>query len=416
MDKPHERNILAVYDLKDKAGRESFAGLLEMLERHGDWHLFVRHPGEDFTERDVQCLNGRSYDGFVITMPGTRKAMHALAQSKVPTVLVNITDRKLSARTDAVAFIWSDGADIGRHGAEHLLSCGTYRSVGYVHELQYEFYSYEREVAFRQTMIKAGYESLAFPPDKDFSSYQRRLCAWLRDLPKPAAIMAVSDMRAADVISACRAEGISVPGQVAVIGVDNDTAQHARCGMGISSILHNCRLMGQTAVRELEFLFDHPGRRGRPHEILIPVLDVAARSSTASSLSAAKLVRDALTFIEANRLRKLTRKDVVAHLGCSLPLAELRFRQIAGRTIRASIEIARLNEVNRRMRENSFSVRETATALGFSSANHLTRLYKRHFGRTITEVLGSQRETNGMLPSATPDARPITFTTKCKKS
>ena len=66
-------------------------------------------------------------------------------------------------------------------------------------------------------------------------------------------------------INACKAEDISVPTQVAVVGVDNDAAQHAKCGMSISSVILNMRSMGRTAVRELDFLFAHPKWRGRPH-------------------------------------------------------------------------------------------------------------------------------------------------------
>ena len=90
-------------------------------------------------------------------------------------------------------------------------------------------------------------------------------------------------------------------------------------------------------------------------------------------------------------MRNIGRNDVVAHLGCSLQLAELRFRQVAGKTIRAAIEEARMNEVNRRLRQEVFSVQETAKALGFTSANHLTRIYRRHFGRTISETLAAIR-------------------------
>lgn len=383
MGKDQELNILAVYNLRDKAGRDNFAGMLEAMSEKTDWHLYVLQPGECFTEADVLGRNGTVYDGFIVTMPGTPGAMRALARTKAPTVLVNITDRELSARTENTSFVWGDGADIGRRGAEHLLERGTYKSAGYVHELKYEFYSYEREVAFRARMKKARYASVQFPPDKDFSDYHRRLRVWLRDLPKPAAIMTVSDMRAADVINACRKEGIAVPEQVAVIGVDDDLAQHEKCGMGISSVRHNCRLMGETAARELEFLFRHPKRKGRPHEILIPVKDVVARESTARSLPAAKLVRNALDFIAANRMRNIGRNNVVAHLGCSLQLAELRFRQIAGTTIRMAIENARLEEAARRLR--SESVRQVAQEMGFTSANQLTRIYRRHFGKTISQ-------------------------------
>ena len=383
MGKRQELNILAVYSLRDKAGRDIFAGMLEAMSDKEEWHLFVRQPGKEFTARDVRGENGQKYDGFIVTMPGTPEAMQSLAKSTVPTVLVSIPNPETSARTTAVSSVWGDSADVGRKAAEHLLERGAYKSAGYVHELKYEFYSYEREVAFRARMKKAGYASVQFPPDKDFSDYHRRLRAWLRDLPKPAAIMTVSDMRAADVINACREEGIAVPEQVAVVGVDDDLAQHEKCGMGISSVRHNCRLMGETAARELEFLFRHPKRKGRPHEILIPVKDVVARESTARSLPAAKLVRNALDFIAANRMRNIGRNDVVAHLGCSLQLAELRFRQIAGTTIRMAIENARLEEAARRLR--SESVRQVAQEMGFTSANQLTRIYRRHFGKTITQ-------------------------------
>ena len=383
MKKDNEHNILAVYNLRDKAGRDNFAGMLEAMSEKADWHLYVLQPGECFTEADVLGRNGTVYDGFIVTMPGTPGAMRALVRTKAPTVLVNITDRELAARTESVSFVWGDGADIGRRGAEHLLERGAYKSVGFVHELKYEFYSYEREVAFRARMKKAGYASVQFPPDTDFSDYRRRLRTWLRDLPKPAAIMTVSDMRAADVINACREEGIAVPEQVAVVGVDDDLAQHEKCGMGISSVQHNCRLVGQTSARELEFLFKHPKRNGRPHEILVPVKDVIARESTARSLSAAKLVRNALDFIAANRTRNIGRHEVVAHLGCSLQLAELRFRQIVGTTIRMAIENARLEEAAKRLR--SESVRRVAQEMGFTSANQLTRIYRRHFGKTITQ-------------------------------
>jgi len=379
-----EHNVLAVYDLRDKAGRANFAGFLDAMSDASDWHLYVRQPGAEFTERDVLGLNGRTYDGFVVSMPGTEGAMRELAHSKVPTVLVNITDKRLSARTDDISFVWEDNADIGRQGAQHLLERGTYRSAGFVKEIESRYYSYEREVAFRASMKRAGLASQVLDPCESLADYPRRLREWLRNLPKPAAVMAVSDMRAADVINVCRAEGLAVPEQVAVIGVDNDVFQHEKCGMAISTILHDARLMGWMAAKELEFIFGHPRRKGRPHEILVPVKEVIPRESSARSLLAAKLVEHAIDFIQANRNRNICRADVVAHLGCSLQLAELRFRQIVGTTISATIEKARMDEVVRRLKSEPRSVRQIAKEMHFSSANQLSRIYKRHFGTTIT--------------------------------
>ena len=199
--------------------------------------------------------------------------------------------------------------------------------------------------------------------------------------------MAVSDMRAADVINACKAEGIPVPSQVSVIGVDYDISQHTKCEMSISSIVLNSHMMGQQAVRELDFLFKHPKRKGRPHEVLIPVKDVFTGESTSRSVSATRLVGIALDFISANCVHNLSPEDVVAHLGCSRRLVELRFPQVTNMTIRQAIEKARMEEAQRRLKTGE-STKSIIKAMQFTSANQFYRIYKRHFGHTLRQTDG----------------------------
>ena len=384
------RNVLAVYSLRDFACQEHFVGLLEEMFKTANWHLDTVRPGRFFTERELENEDGETFDGYILSMPGTDAVMKRIASSRTPTVLVNIMDRRLSARSDFVASVWTDNADIGLRAAEHLLDRGEYKSAGYVHELGVPFYSTERMSAFRARMKKNRLETSVFPENTDSRKrvsperFLEQLREWVRDLPKPAAIMTCSDMRAADVINACRAEGVSVPTQVAVVGVDNDAAQHAKCGMSISSVVLNMRTMGRTAVRELEFLFTHPKWRGRPHEILIPSKEVFSGESTARSVSAAKLVNMAQAFINGNRARRISPDDVAAHLGCSRKLAELRFSQICGTTLRMAIENARMEEAQNRLKRGE-AVADIVKAMGFTSANQFYRIYKRHFGRTIRQ-------------------------------
>ena len=375
-------NVLAVYSLLNRAGREHFSGILDAMSEKRSWHLSTVRPGRFFTEKDFVNENGDPFDGFILTLPGTDKAMEMLAKSHKPTILVNITDRRLCARTSAVSAVWLDNADVGRCAARHLLERGKYMSAGYVHEFCRPFWSEERMMAFRQAMRHGGCETSVFDDGPDFQSRLRR---WVCDLPKPAAVMACSDMRAADVIKACRAEGIAVPAQVAVIGVDNDSAEHERCGMGISSVDNNMRLMGNRAVRELAFLFQHPKWKGRPHEVLIPVSQVITRESTARQDIGAQLVSTALSFIAANRMHRLSPADVVSQLGCSRQLADLRFVQSTGTTIHKAIEKARMEEVQRRILSGR-SVNDIVKSMQFTSANQLYRIYKRHFGHTIRQT------------------------------
>ena len=144
-------------------------------------------------------------------------------------------------------------------------------------------------------------------------------------------------------------------------------------------------MMGRQAVRELDFLFRHPKWKGRPHEILIPANDVFAGESTARSVSATRLVNIALDFISANCTKDLSPNDVIAHLGCSRRLAELRLSQISGTTIHKAINAARLNEVQRRIRLGE-SVGSVVKAMHFASAKQLYQMYKRHFGHTTRQT------------------------------
>ena len=382
-------NVLAVYSLRYKAGREHFVGVLDEIADK-NWILSTIMPERFISAKELVNEFGEPYDGFILSMPGTDEVMTRIAQSNKPTVLVNITDRRLAARCDSVASVWLDNADIGRCAARHLIERGEYKSVGYAHGTKRNFYSTERMTAFRQVMKQGGYEISVFPDDDEFSDYLVRLRRWLKELPKPAAIMAVADMSAAKIINICKEEGFDVPSQVSLIGSDNDVSQHAKCGMSISSVCTNMRMMGRQAVKELDFLFRHPKWNGRPHEVLIPAKGVFVGESTARSVSATRLVKLAFDFIFENRRRDITPAEVAAHLGCSRSLAELRFSQIKGTTIRKAIENARLDEVQIQLRSGE-SVNEIVKSMQFTSANQLYRIYKRHFGHTIRqERRGSQ--------------------------
>lgn len=158
-----------------------------------------------------------------------------------------LADRRISASCAAVSTVWTDNLEVGRCAVRHLAEHGEYRSAGFVHELGEPFYSEERLIAFRSEMERNGLSVSAFSPVGDGLDASGDLRAWLQSLPKPAAVMAASDMRAADVINACAAAHIHVPSQVAVVGVDHDVSQHVKCGMSISSVVLNSRIMGRQA-------------------------------------------------------------------------------------------------------------------------------------------------------------------------
>ena len=378
-------NVLAIYSLKHASGREHFSGILDEMSNTSNWHLETISPERFVSYADLFDGDGETYDGIIVSMPGSNEVMERLAKAQLPTVLVDITHQGVAARCDAISFVWADNADIGRRAARHLIERGGFNVAGYVHDPGVPFYSKERMVAFRQAMMRAGYETSVFGGDET-RLHSPSLEEWIHALPKPAAVMAATDMSAEKVINACRNEGFPVPSQVSVIGVDFDVSQHAKCGMSISSVVPNSRLMGMRAVRELDFLFRHPKWKGRPHEVVIPACEVFAGESTSRSVSATRLASIAQEFISSNYARNLSTDDGVAHIGCSRRLADMRFAEVFGTTIHKAIAKARMDDVKKRILRGE-SVGGIVKALHFASANQLYQMYKRHFGHTVRQTI-----------------------------
>lgn len=375
--------ILAVFSLRDKAGRDMFSGLLQAMSDRFDWTLHMTEPGPSFTERHVLDQN---YDGFIVTVPGTEAAMQALARTSTPTVLIDITNPELSRRTDAISFIWTDNADIGRRGAEHLLSRKPQLAgYGFVHEIEDHFYSQEREAAFRHRLLDSGAHSFAYPTTRlGNGDFRTGLRDWLRQLPKPAGVMAVSDMRAEDVISVCLADGIDVPNQVAVVGVDNDMTISARSACTITSVQPDFFELGRRSVFELDFLFRHPNRQRRPHEIVIPAESVIHRQSSAFAHLNISLAETARAFIREKAASAIRPDDVARHLGHSRPVVERKFKEITGQSLRQAIEAERIHLATQLRKREHLSVEAIAARLRFTSSNQLSRIYKRHTGKSLT--------------------------------
>ena len=335
-----------------------------------------------------QILAKSKFPSFVKDGVSNQDAMKALARSDIPTVLVNIEDASLAARERNVSAVWLDNGDIGRVGAEHLLAQGEFKSFAFVHKNTREFFSRERESAFRSTLANRGIASSAFDPDTNDA---KALAAWLKALPKPAAVMAATDERAVECLRACRAAKIEVPNQIAILGVGDDMSRSKLLPVPLSSVRPNYAQAGFLAMQELDRLYAMRGRR-KYQEIVVPADGVSLRDSTKPALSASHLVRNALAFIEQNADRDLTPQMVTSHLGKSRRLVELRFGEICRKTVRMAIEDCRLAKACPRLRQTDGNVRQVAAELQFRSANALTRIFKRHFGMTITTWLHEDRK------------------------
>ena len=191
--------------------------------------------------------------------------------------------------------------------------------------------------------------------------------------------MAASDLRARQVIEACHDTNLDIPVQVAVLGVDNDELLCDYTSPTLSSVLPDFEDEGFKAAQALERMMN-ARRPCAPRIIPCSVKSIVARESTHPFTPSENLVRRARAFIAREAAKGASVADVVAHLGVSRRLADLRFREIAGETIGDALTRARLDAVTRLLRQRHVPLSQIPARCGFANANSLRNLFRRTYG------------------------------------
>ena len=386
------RRVIVVLRLNETSGREMLAGVSRFLREGHLWRLKLLQEAEELTGESVRQMEREKVGGLIVTMFGPPDGVAALARSSLPAVFVNADERLFSGRQGRTAFVWNDSEDIGRRGADHLLSCGNFASYGFVHAFfRQGGWSIAREAAFRREIEAKGRMFTAYPFREDCGSKAdiAALRAWLKALPKPAAVMAAADWRAVQVFDACQVVGIRIPGQMAILGADNDEIECHATTPQLSSVQPDYEGIGYRAAAELEALLS--GRPpDSPRRIKMPIRSIVSRGSTKPIPPATLLVRKGLAFIRDHAAEGVRPGDVAAHLGVSRRLAELRFSQICDQTIRQVIENERLDRAKKMLRGADPSPTHIAAVLGFRTASHFSHLFKKRFGLSPRDWRDSQ--------------------------
>jgi LacI family transcriptional regulator len=204
---------------------------------------------------------------------------------------------------------------------------------------------------------------------------------WLRRLPKPVAIFACNDQRAYEVVSVCIENGIDVPREAAVLGVDNDPVYVELGNPSISSIARNSEATGYETAEFLDRMMS--GRRvPKDTKVLTRPKGVVVRESTDVFAVPDEKVSRALRYIYENINESIDIDEVVKVAVASRTELYQRFRKVMGRGIQAQIRRARAEHIARLLRETHNTVSEIAFSLQYCDTTTLCRSFKKEMGIT----------------------------------
>jgi LacI family transcriptional regulator len=323
---------------------------------------------------------------------------------KVPLVTVGINS------LPNVAHAYSDSAAVGRLAAKHFLERG-FTHCAYC-SFDGSLISQRREAEFVRAVESSGHHCHCLKPDQVRRGKRNRplhdqLVDWLKKLPKPIGIFCAGDVRALDINMACRDAEVSVPAQVAILGVGNDELLCRLCSPQLSSIDCGYRTIGFEAARLLKRLLDgHPV----PPPVGIPPVRVVVRESSDVVAVGDPHVAAAVRFIRHHIHDGVNVKDLMKHIPVCRRKLELAFRTHLGRTLHQEITLAKLHRASWLLVESHRPLSQVAKACGMGHPSRLTHLFQKYTGmpplkyRKMHQLSDSRAASPSPISSIAPKA------------
>ena len=357
------------------------------------WDIFLE---EDFRVRlpGVEHWQG---DGIIANFDDPAVA-DALSRCRVPVVAVGGSYADPANYPAGVPYVATDNAKLVELARQHLIDVGLQNFAMFsVPATEDKRWAQERENAFRSLMQGDGLEAEIFRGcETSVDSWDEAVQGqidWLRSLPKPVGIIAVSDARARQLSQACIIAGIEVPEQVAIIGIDNDPLVRRLTRIPLSSVIQGAQEMGRTAAHLVEQMLH--GVRPPKAPIVVPPAGINVQASSQFQLIKHPNVMRARHFIRQYACQGIKTEQVAKHVGVSRSSLDADFRQELGCSVHDVILSFKLNAAKAGLESGDCSIADVALGSGLTSIQYMHRVFKRELGctpRAYRERVLSERE------------------------
>jgi len=368
-------NANKIFDHEVIAGIAAYFG-----STRAAWEIFLE---EDFRLR-LPGIEHWQGDGIIANFDDPAVA-EALSRCRIPVVAVGGSYADPANYPAGVPYVATDNAKLVELARQHLIDVGLQRFAMYsVPATEGNRWAQERENAFRSLMrgdrlepeIFRGCETSADSWDE---AVQGQI-DWLRSLPKPVGIIAVSDARARQLLQACIIADIEVPEQVAIIGIDNDPLVRRLTRIPLSSVIQGTQEMGRTAAHLIEQMLH--GVRPPNTPIVVPPAGVNALASSQYQLIRHPNVMRARHFIRQYACQGIKTDQVALHVGVSRSSLEADFRQELGCSVHDVILSFKLDAAKAGLESADCSIADVALGSGLTSIQYMHRVFKRELGCT----------------------------------
>lgn len=363
-------------------GRQLLLGVARYVRSHGPWSIFLQERG--LGDLSPGWLEDWSGDGIIARIESQTMA-DAIDRLGLPTVdLRNLLPNlnQPSVRTDdfAVARLASD--HLMERGFRHFAFCG-FDGADYSDIRRDDFARRIRAAGFRCHIFvdpQRPTKATTLEYEEHGLKYEDLVARWLAQLPKPIGLMACNDIRGQQVLNACRAIGVAVPDDVAVIGVDNDEVLCDLSDPPLTSVMPNAERIGYEASALLDQLM--AGQTAPEQPLCIEPSGVITRRSTEVLAVEDRHIAASVRFIREHACEGIDVSDILRVIPLSRSTLERRFVKALGRSPKEEILRVRLNRAKQLLAETDFTLPLIAEKVGFEHPEYLNVIFKKKNGQT----------------------------------
>lgn len=350
------------------------------LEAYAGVHKYADEAGWECvtTPSAARVLNPESsfapFDGILGRI--TEPLASAASEIKIPAVNIWI-----NSPAKNIASVLADLEASGKMAAQHLLGRG-FRRFGYMGFLREKDARYQIQ-GFREILKPLGFRftNYRFPRTDlggeglGWEKFLEGLEQWVEAWEPPIGVLVGNDLYCRHLIETCRAKGLKVPQDVAIVGTSNEPAICSSPYPSLTSIDLDFELIGYRAAEKLDEMMN--SKKALASVEYSPPKGLIPRQSTDSLAADDPLVAKALRFISENGHERILVDDVVFSSGTNRRTLERKFRASMGCSIGEEISRLRIERSKRLMLETEASLKSLAVDLGFRNADHFCKVFTR---------------------------------------
>lgn len=371
------KTVLYVKHSEKFSDRRKLAGVSEYARAQG-WNLQAVEKVER-TDQLTELIRFWKPSGIIVNQSaGTNRIPPSLLVD-VSTVFFHYPIEDGVPRENCV---FNDAKETAAIAARELLTLnlGQYAFVGWDKPVPW---SESRKAEFARIMTLHGKNVSVFAPNPKDQRSDRlvaTLKAWLKKIPRPVGVFAANDRIAVAIVSACNLARLSIPDDVAVIGVDNDEELCEGTHPSLSSVEIDFFAAGQLAAETLDKLMSKRVRG--PLFVRYPPYRVVRRESTRRLARLDRTVAQAVELIRREACNGLTASEVITLFDCSRRMAEIRFRAALGRSILCEIRNVRLETAKTLLINRTTQLGFVANRCGYRSLAAFSVFFRAETGVT----------------------------------